>query len=284
MKAPIVKTPPPREPFALSLCVIARNEGHNLGRCLQSVQGYVRQIVVVINDCTDDTEAVAKSYGAAVYTHPWHGDRDQRNIALGYATEDWVLVLDADEALSEPLKATLQAFFQGPLCQHYSGASFARCTQYLGRWIRHGDWYPDRCLRLFKRTKGITRGMPRHPKVVVDGAVVKLPGDILHYSYPTLTLQWNKVPSFADDFVQTRRSEGKRFWLPEAIGRALWRFVRGYVFKLGFLDGYRGFYIAVFAMASTLFRYTRLWEAELQQGKPGQAKHAPQAAQPKRAG
>lgn len=245
----------------ISLCIIAKNEEKNLKRCLDSIADLVSEIIVVINDCTDQTVSVAESFGAKVYEHSWRGDRDQRNIALGYASEAWILASDADEAFSEELRQSLKAFFKGDHTR-YQGAYFPRLSLFLGQWIRYGDWYPDHCIRLFKRGLGITKGMPRHPKVEVKGRLKLLKGNILHYTVPNLDSQLLKIPSFSQDFLEHQLAKKQKFSAWNAIFRSFWRFFRSYILRLGFLGGYRGFYLAALSFFSTLHRYTRLFEYE----------------------
>lgn len=245
----------------VSLCIIARNEEYNLKRCLSSVADLVSEIIVVINDCTDNTANIAKSFGAHIYEHPWHGDRDQRNIAISYATQDWVLASDADEVFSNTLRSSLVDFFNKDYTL-YQGAYYSRCSLFLGKWIKHGDWYPDYCIRLFKRGLGVTKGMPRHPKVEVQGRLKHLEGDLLHYTVNSLDSQLLKIPSFSDDFFKDQLAKKKKFSPLNAVFRAFWRFFRAYCLRLGFLDGYRGFYIASLSFFSTLHRYSRLFEHE----------------------
>ena len=257
---------PSTVPLPISLCIIAKNEEKNLQRCLASIANLVREIIVVINDCTDHTAAVAKSFGAKVYEHSWIGDRDQRNIALDYASQEWILASDADEAFSEELKQSLIDFFKGDH-HRYQGAYFPRISLFLGKWIRHGDWYPDHCIRLFKRGLGITQGMPRHPKVAVKGKLKLLRGNILHYTAHSLDAQLLKIPSFSQDFLDHQLAKKQSFSVANAVFRSFWRFFRSYILRLGFLDGYRGFYLAALSFFSTMHRYTRLFEHE-QKGKP----------------
>lgn len=256
-----------RLPLPISLCIIAKNEEKNLQRCLESIADLVGEIIVVINDCTDHTKGVAQHFGAKVYEHPWQGDRDQRNIALGYANQDWILASDADEAFSEELRQNLIDFFKGDH-QRYQGAYFPRLSLFLGQWIHHGDWYPDDCIRLFKRGLGITQGMPRHPKVAVHGRLKRLPGNILHYTVHSLDAQLLKIPSFSQDFLEHQLAKKQSFSAANAVFRSFWRFFRSYIFRLGFLDGYRGFYLAALSFFSTLHRYTRLFEYEQQTTPP----------------
>ena len=130
------------EKLPLSLILIARNEAANLPRCLDSAASWCSEIVVVVNDCTDDTVAIAKRYGARVYEHAWQGHRDQKNIALDYATQPWILCIDADEEVSPALATSIQDFVRRD-DPKFAGAYFARQVFFLGQWIRHGDWYPD---------------------------------------------------------------------------------------------------------------------------------------------
>lgn len=250
----------------ISLCIIAKNEEKNLQACLASIADLVSEIILVINDCTDGTAAVAKSFGAKVYEHSWLGDRDQRNLALGYASQDWILASDADEVFSEELRQSLKDFFKEDY-KAYQGAYFPRLSLFLGQWIRHGDWYPDHCIRLFQRGLGITKGLARHPKVEVQGRLKLLKGNILHYTVQSLDTQLLKIPSFSQCFFEHQLSKKQKFSAINAIFRSSWRFFRGYILRLGFLDGYRGFYIAALSFFSTLHRYSRLLEHEENQRK-----------------
>ncbi|MEO5960915.1 MAG: glycosyltransferase family 2 protein [Opitutaceae bacterium] len=250
-------------PLPLSVVIVAKNEAHNLPRCLASVQGWVAEIVVTLNDTTDASEAIAKSHGARVHHLPWQGYRDTKNAALALATHDWVLSLDADEEVSPALRADLATFFAQPRFDRFSGAQFPRTVWFIDRWITHGDWYPDHCLRLLRRGFARWGGDEFvHEKVACDGTVAVLRGDLHHYSFPTLAAHVAKINPFADLFVRQQQARGKKFSLAAAILRPGWRFFRGYVLKLGFLDGYPGFYIAWATAFGALVRYSRLYEAK----------------------
>jgi len=257
----------PPAPLPISLVLIARNEAANLPRCLGSAAPWCREIIVVVNDCTDDTVAIAKSFGAKVFEEPWHGFRDQKNIALGHATEPWILAIDADEAVSATLAESIRALI-GQAGEAVKGAYFPRKVWFLGRWIKHGDWYPDHSLRLIRRGEGKWGGSREHDKMEVNGQVVKLRGDLLHYTCPSLNQHLQKIPYFSDIFLQRLLDRGARWSAPAAVFRAGWRFFRCYFLRFGFLDGYAGFYIACFQGFSTLFRYTRLYEHISRQSDP----------------
>jgi glycosyltransferase involved in cell wall biosynthesis len=250
-------------PLPLSVVIVARNEAHNLPRCLASVQGWVAEIVVVLNDTTDDSEMVAEKHGAIIFETEWRGFRDTKNWALDHATQPWALALDADEEVSPALRADLEAFFRRGDQERFTGARFPRKVWFVDRWITHGDWYPDLSLRLLRRDRARWGGDEFvHEKVETDGPVATLRGDLHHYSFPTLSSHVAKINPFADLFVARQQARGGRFSLVTAIVRPGWRFLRAYVFKLGLLDGYPGFYIAWATAFGALVRYSRLYEAE----------------------
>jgi glycosyltransferase involved in cell wall biosynthesis len=251
------------DPLPLSVVIVARNEAGNLPRCLASVRGWVAEMVVVLNDTTDDSRMIAQQYGAVVYETEWRGYRDTKNLGLGKATQPWTLALDADEEVSAALRADIEAFVRRGGHEGFAGARFPRKVWFVDRWITHGDWYPDHCLRLFRRDRARWGGDAFvHEKLEIDGPVATLPGDLHHYSFPTLSSHVTKINPFADLFVEQQKARAGRFSLATAILRPGWRFFRAYVLKLGFLDGYPGFYIAWATAFGALVRYSRLYEAE----------------------
>ena len=249
--------------LSLSVVIVAKNEAQNLPRCLASVQGWVAEIVVALNDTTDASEAIARAAGAKVHHLPWQGYRDTKNAALALAAHSWVLSLDADEEVSSALRTDLEAFFARPDHGHFAGARFPRKVWFIDRWITHGDWYPDYSLRLIHRARARWGGDEFvHEKVECDGAVATLRGDLHHYSFPTLASHVGKMNLFADLFIRQQHARGSTFSLAGAVFRPWWRFMRGYFFKLGFLDGYPGFYIACATAFGAFVRYSRLYESE----------------------
>lgn len=249
-----------REKLPISVCVISGAEARRISRLLNSVAGWTSEIVVVLNeDAKDGTEDVAASFGAKIFRHPWLGFREQKNLALGHATQPWVLSLDADEEVGPELRASIHRFFGGDQ-DRFAGASFARKVWFMGRWITHGDWYPDRVLRLFRRGQGQWAASPEHCQVELQGPSTRLAGDLLHYSNPDISSYVRKINYFADLYLQRQLAEKARWSAAAAIFRAGWRFVRAYFFRLGFLDGYPGFFIAASTAYSTLVRHSRLFE------------------------
>lgn len=252
----------PEEIPPVSLAVISFNEEARIAGCLASASGLVREIVVVDSNSTDRTAALATEAGARVITQPWLGYRDQKQAALDACTQPWVLMLDCDEELSPELRASLAGFFRSGDAEWFHGASFNRRTRFLGRWIRHGDWYPDRQLRLVRRKDAAMEGGRVHEKLTVRGGVKHLRGDLLHDSFPTLASYLAKIHPYSAAFLETRREKGRRWSLAGNLLRPLWRFFRAYVLRLGFLDGFPGFWIAYATAFSVFYRYSLQYETE----------------------
>jgi len=259
----------PAVPLPLSVVIVAKNEAHNLPRCLASVQGWTAESVVVLNDTTDTSEPVARGCGARVASLPWQGYRDTKNAALALASHEWVLSLDADEEVSPRLRDAIIAFFQRPDVASFAAARFPRKVWFINRWITHGDWYPDHCVRLIQPSRARWGGDAFvHEKMECDGPVETLRGDLHHFSFPTLASHVGKINPFADLFLRQQQARGKRFSTAAAVFRPSWRFFRGYVLRRGFLDGYPGFYIAIATAFGALVRYSRLYEAEQRKQPP----------------
>ncbi len=249
----------PELPLPLSVFVVTLNEERNLDRALASVADLAAEIVVVDSGSTDGTRAVAARDEAQWHHHDWLGFRDQKRVALGHCTQPWTLLLDADEELSEELRNSVLEFFRGEF-EAFDGADFARRTWFVDRWILHGDWYPDRKLRLFRTEKVNLGGEPAHEVAEVPGAVKRMRGDLNHYSFPSINRYIEKINVFGDAFLERELQAGKRWGAARNISRPFWRFFRGYFLRLGFLDGFPGFWIAVSTAYMSFIRYSRLFE------------------------
>jgi len=246
----------------ISVCFISGAEAHRIGRALESVADWTREIIVVLNDdVRDGTEEVARRQGAKVFREPWKGFLAQKQSATAKASEPWVLSLDADEVVSPELRADIHQALAKP--DPYVAFEFPRCTHYCGRWIRHGDWYPDRVRRLWKRECGSWAGIDPHPQVAVQGKLGRLRSDLLHFSNESIDRTLAKIAPYSSDFVRNQLQRGRMTsWLDLAV-RPLWKFFRAYVLRLGFLDGWPGYYIAWMNAFSTVTRYTKVLEARL---------------------
>lgn len=247
----------------VSVVVVAKNEAERLPRCLRSVQGWTAEQIVVLNDTTDASEAVSRALGARVEPQPWRGYRDTKNAALDLAQNAWVLSLDADEEVSPALREAIEGFFARTDRDAFAGVRFPRKVWFMDRWITHGDWYPDLSLRLFQRSRARWGGDAIvHEKIACDGPVTTLKGDLHHYSFPTLASHVGKMIPFADLYVKQQEAKGRSFSLPGAVLRPAWRFFRAYILRLGFLDGFPGYYIAVATAFGAFVRHARHYEWE----------------------
>jgi glycosyltransferase involved in cell wall biosynthesis len=241
--------------------MISGAEAHRIGKALASVAEWTSEIVVVLNqEVADGTDAAAAAFGANVFREPWRGYIGQKNSAADKARHPWLLGLDADEVVSDRLRQEIiELFAPMPPAAAYS---FPRRSFYLGRWIGHGDWYPDRCIRLWAKGRARAAGVEPHAELQVDGPVVKLRHDLLHYSNESIDQQISKIVPFSADFVRHRLQNGRGTGVTDLAFRPVWRFFRAYVLRRGFLDGWPGFYIASLNAFSTLTRYAKVLEAE----------------------
>lgn len=246
----------------ISACIITFNEEQHIRRCLDSVR-WCDEIVVVDSFSTDRTEEICREFTDAFYRQEWLGYVGQRNFIRKKAKNEWVLFLDADEEISPQLRDQIQKELSDgdPTVVGYQ---FPRQVYYLGKWIRHGEWYPDIKLRLFLKAKGRSVGREPHDHVVVAGPVKTLHKPIYHYTYDNITDHLNTLNRYSSITADEKWSEGERFRLLDMLFRPAWRFFRGYVLKGGFLDGRHGVLIAGVNAFGVLTKYAKLWEKELE--------------------
>ncbi len=243
----------------ISVCLISGAEASRIRRALASVAGWTSEIIVVLNDDVNDgTAEIAAEFGAKVFREPWKGHIAQKNSAADKANQPWVLGLDADEEISPDLRAEIQNALA--TSGDHAAFCFPRCTFFCGRWIRHGDWYPDRQTRLWRRGQARWGGEDPHDKLLVSGRVGRLRGEMLHFSNPTIASYITKINYFSDIYLRQQLAERRCWSAASAVIRSAWRFVRGYFIRLGFLDGYPGFFIAASTAYGTLVRHSRLYE------------------------
>ena len=247
--------------------MISGAEEGRIGRALASVAGWTRQIVVVLNqEVADGTDRIASKYGAVVHREPWKGHISQKNSAAQKATQEWVLGLDADEEVSSRLREEIRATITDEVgSKGFAAFSFPRRTWYCGRWIGHGDWYPDRQIRLWRRGLATWGGIDPHDKLVVNGRIGKLKADLHHYTNDSVTQHVRKIIPYADEFVRQSLASGYSANKLDLFVRPFWRFLRAYFFRLGFLDGWQGYYIAWLNAFSSVTRYARLLEPKSNQ-------------------
>lgn len=244
------------KPLPISVAMMARNAAALFPFSLGSVHGWVAEIVVVINDCSDETRAVAeKVYGAKVIENPWRGACHQKNFALEHCTQEWVLSLDADEQISRELRASIEKAVRAgkPLA-----GAMNRQTKILGQYIRHGDWYPDRTVRLIRRGYAHAIGLPEHHQLVPQDPVVVLEGDMMHDAFPDLITELRKMDHFTRSFLRRKRAAGKRSSLLDVVFRPCWRFFRSFILRGGFRDGLPGLYVAAYVAYGTFVKHAIL--------------------------
>jgi len=241
----------------LSACIITYNEADRIEDCLRSVD-FCDETLVVDAHSTDDTRQLAARLGARVIERDWPGFRSQKQFAVDSAQHDWVLCLDADERVSEPLAREIRALVAAGFPDH-AGWSVPRMTDYFGRFLRHGNAYPDRLIRLFDRRRGGWVGREIHENTRVRGPVGRLRGPLLHYSYRNLADHERRMQRYAQLMAQSMYDSGRRAMLAHATLHSWWRFLRGYVLRLGFLDGWRGFVFASIEAHYVRQKYLRLY-------------------------
>jgi glycosyltransferase involved in cell wall biosynthesis len=277
----------------LSVVVITFNEEANIGRTLASVQSLVAdgqgEIIVVDSGSTDRTVEIAKSFGAKVFVEEWKGFAAQKNSAIGKAIGDWILSLDADEELDVPLQEALRDLLES-LCRlsalgkesgdrsnapgspleigtDFNGLTIPRKNEFLGHWMRHGGFWPDPKLRLFRRGTGRFESRAVHEDVHVDGHTRQIQsGALLHHSYPTLSdyiEHMNRYSSLGAEMVVAKGNV--RFSVVNIVFRPLATFVYNYFFRLGFLDGREGLLLHLYHAVYVSWKYAKAWELSRQQ-------------------
>jgi glycosyltransferase involved in cell wall biosynthesis len=224
--------------FPISVCIITKNEEANIARCLDSVL-WADECIVVDSGSTDRTVEIAEKLGARVLTHPWPGWAAQKNYTLDQAKNDWVLSLDADEWLEPGAEAIIKKAVQS---DEWDAYTLSRRTSFVGRWMLHSGWYPDRQIRLFRRSITCFSEVPVHEKVEEPARFTDLSLEILHESFPTLTSYIAKSTAYTS--AQAEQQKDQKFpWIKLFI-KPPYRFLRMYIWERGFLDGPQGFFLA----------------------------------------
>ena len=254
---------PRKKPF-LSVCIITGNEEDNVRRCLESVV-WADEIVVVDSFSVDRTQEIAREFTDRVFQHRWVGYIGQKAIARNLARGEWILFVDADEVVSPQLREEILALFRAGVPAGVDGFDFPRQVWYMRRWIRHGDWYPDAKLRLFRKARGRCCGIEPHERIEVDGEVRHLRAPLFHYTYDDVADQLDTMNRFSTISARNERLLRKpaAYLLWGMLMHPPFRFFRCYFLKRGFLDGVAGLVIARSAAFSTFVKYAKLWEARL---------------------
>lgn len=243
----------------ISVVIITFNEEKNIERCLRSVQGIADEIVILDSLSTDRTREICRKFDVSFIEQPFLGYVEQKNKALEFAAYPHVLSLDADEVLSDELKESILEIKKNWQCD---GFCFNRLTNYCGAWIHHSGWYPDRKLRLFDARKGRWTGDTIHERYQLnDGsAPTHIPGNLLHYSYHTIDQHIDQIRKFTTIMAMVQFQKGKKPGLGKLLLNPLWCFIRQYILRLGFLDGYHGLVVCILSACANFIKYAKTRE------------------------
>ena len=241
----------------ISVTIITHNEEENIRDCIESVK-WADEVIIVDSGSADRTIEIAKQYTDKVFFNAWTGMKEQKQYAVEKASYNWIFSIDADERATEAIQQFILKELKKPA---YDGYRFPRQNYFLGRWLRHGGWYPDHVLRLFRRDKGYFGGINPHDKVVVrTGSVTTVTIPFVHHTYKSIAQYLIKQNMYSGISAQELFTSGKRVNPIVIPLKTLWKFMETYFVKKGFLDGYRGFIVAMGATYSMFWKYIQLWE------------------------
>ncbi len=244
----------------LSVAIITYNEEENIRNCLESVK-WADEIVIIDSGSQDKTVEISKEYTSKIFINPWPGHYQQENFAIDKTTNLWVFSIDADERVTPELRKEIEKVLEVP---RYDGYLFPRQNYFLGKWMRHGGWYPDRVLRLFRKDKGSFGGINPHARVIIEGGwvgVINIP--IIHLTYKNFSQYISKQHSYttisAEEIIK-RKGKKIKVGLLTLIGKFLTKFLEVYIWKKGFLDGLHGLIVAIAASCFAFVKYVKVWE------------------------
>ena len=245
----------------LSVVIITYNEERNIARCLESVKDIADDIIVVDSFSTDNTKQIAINSGSRFIEHAFEGHIQQKNWAISQAKYPHILSLDADELPDEKLKAEILKIKDN---WTHDGYYFNRLNNYCGKWLRHSGWYPDRKLRLWDSRKGRWAGENPHDTFIMnkDATLRYISGNILHYSFYSVSQHILQVNKFTDIGAQAAYNKGKRSGLLKIFFYPKWKFFRDYIIKLGILDGYWGFVVCKISAHAKFLKYVKLYRIQ----------------------
>ena len=238
----------------LSVVIVTKNAASQLAACLDSAS-FADEMLVIDSGSSDGTAELAAQRGARVMQKEWLGFGRQKQFAVEAARHDWVLCLDADERVSEPLRAGILAALATPAARAYA---MARCNRFMGRWLRHGEGYPDWSLRLFDRRHARWSDDPVHEKVLTEAPVTRIGGDLLHDSAETLESYLNKQNRYTSLQAEALFKAGTRAGVAQLLLSPLLRFAKFYFLRLGFLDGTAGLVHIAIGCCNSFHKYAKL--------------------------
>jgi hypothetical protein len=241
----------------LSAVLITRNAASQLEACLASL-AFADEILVVDSGSTDATVTIATAHGARLVQKEWLGFGRQKQFAVDSASHDWVLCLDADECVSDALRASIVRELAAPRANVYAAP---RCNRFMGRWLRHGEGYPDWNTRLFHRKHAHWTNDPVHEHVVTTEPITRLVGDLMHDSAETLERYLEKQNRYTSLQAEALRRDGERASVAKLVMSPLVRFLKFYIIRLGFLDGLPGLVHIAIGCMNSFHKYAKLIES-----------------------
>lgn len=244
--------------LSLSAVIITHNEAHNIERCIRSLEGLADEVIVVDSFSTDGTAELAESLGAKVFQRAFNGYGEQKAFAVSCTGNRWVLNADADEEVSDQLKTEIAEAIGS---DKYAAYSFPFLTNYCGKWIRHCGWYPAPKVRLWDTTKGFMNLDKVHEGWVLNDpqdAIGRLKGDMLHYSFPTIGTHLKKIEQYSEYGARFDVARGKKVSFVKLILAPKLEFLKGFIIKLGFLDGYYGYVICRNSAFASWAKYLKI--------------------------
>lgn len=241
----------------ITACIITRNEAERIGPCITALK-FCDEILVVDAHSSDATREIAARLGARVIERDWPGYRSQKQFATDAAAHEWVLSVDADERVTPALRAEIEALRDGGFAGA-RGWTMPRLTEYFGRFLHHGNSWPDRQIRLYDRRAARWAGYEVHEKIAVAGAVGALRGHLEHHAYRSLDDHLSRLDRYASLMAQQMYVAGRRGTLAQVLINPAWRLIRGLVIKRGILDGWRGWLFHIAEAGYVRRKYLRLW-------------------------
>ncbi|MDD3044935.1 MAG: glycosyltransferase family 2 protein [Candidatus Delongbacteria bacterium] len=241
----------------LSIAIITKNEELNIGRCLNSVS-WADEIIVVDSGSTDKTIDICTEHNCKIILTDWLGFAKTKQLAVDNCRNDWVLVLDADEVITEPLKFKIETILNNP---EVSGYKIKRSSFYLGKMIKHCGWDKDYTLRLFDKNKGRFNEKLVHESVKIENGNIGVIEEVMfHYTYQNITHHVNKINQYTTLSAENMFLNSKSYTLIGGLFRAFWGFFKMYILKLGFMDGIEGFILSINSSYYIFLKYSKLWE------------------------
>ncbi|MBP7280636.1 MAG: glycosyltransferase family 2 protein [Leptospiraceae bacterium] len=243
----------------ISVCIITLNEEDNIGRCLSSLD-FADEIIIVDSGSTDNTLLIAENFPRiSFYFRQFDNYINQKNYCKSLARNEWILALDADEEISDQLKQEILSLTNESL-KEFSGFFIPRLSFYMGKWIRHGGWYPNYQMRFFRKHKGEFSGFLVHETVFIEGKTSHFKNPLSHYSYRNISDHLKFIDRYSELCAVEKFKKGKKSGVILAIIEAIWKFISMYFVRFGFLDGKVGLIIAILGSYYNFLKYIKLYE------------------------